>query len=50
MATNGDGTEFLCAVYRRAGKTTARNPAPVPLAAGMLLNWLKNNWKGSAIR
>ena len=48
--TSGDGPSFFARYIDEPKKPRPETPPPVPLAAGRLLHWLKNNWKGSTIK
>jgi hypothetical protein len=44
MATNDNGGPSFFARYIDKPPQQEPTPSPTPLAAGMLLSWLQNNW------
>jgi hypothetical protein len=47
MAPNDDGPSFFARYIDEPEKPA---PLPTPLAAGMLLSWIQNNWREPTIR
>jgi len=47
---NDDGPSVFSKYIDEPEKPRLGSERPVPLAAGMLLGWIQNNWKGSTIR